>query len=80
MVSKCLLAAKAHIKSPTDLEHVRLGPISSVTVLGQNIIIINDESIALELMEKRSAKHSARPNMEFAMNMYGASAYHTHWV
>lgn len=45
------------------------GPISSVTVLGQTIVIINDAQIALELLRDR-AQHSARPHMVFASDMY----------
>jgi hypothetical protein len=51
------------------------GPISSITVLGQTFIIINDAQIALELLRDRSAVHSARPHMVFSSDMYvGASA------
>ncbi|PYH45575.1 cytochrome P450 [Aspergillus saccharolyticus JOP 1030-1] len=42
------------------------GPISTVTVLGQRLIILNDAKLALELLEKRSAVHSDRPKMPFA--------------
>lgn len=53
------------------LEHKELyGPISSVTVLGQTFIIINDAQIALELLRDRSAAHSARPHMVFSSDMY----------
>lgn len=45
------------------------GPISSVTVLGQTIVIINDAQIALELLRDR-AQHQARPHMVFASDMY----------
>jgi hypothetical protein len=48
---------------------VRYGPLSSITILGQTMIIIHDRDIALELMEKRASKHSGRPNMKFAMEM-----------
>ncbi|KAI2787985.1 O-methylsterigmatocystin oxidoreductase [Penicillium oxalicum] len=47
------------------------GPISSVTVLGQPIVIINDLKIAVELLNRRSAIHSSRPNMIFASEMVG---------
>lgn len=43
------------------------GPISSVTVLGQTIVIINDAQIALELLSR--AQHQARPHMVFASDM-----------
>ncbi|RAK95668.1 cytochrome P450 [Aspergillus ibericus CBS 121593] len=42
------------------------GPISSVTVFGQTIIILNDPEMALELLEKRSALHSSRPQLPIA--------------
>ena len=41
------------------------GPISSVTVFGQTLIILNEARLAIELMEKRSAIHSSRPTAEF---------------
>ncbi|KAF2136512.1 uncharacterized protein K452DRAFT_322394 [Aplosporella prunicola CBS 121167] len=54
------------------LKHKDLyGPISSVTVLGQTFIIINDSSIALELMRDRSAIHSSRPVQVFSQEMVG---------
>ena len=46
------------------------GPISSLTVMGQTLVIINDSRLAFELMEKRSVKHSSRPTMVFAGEMY----------
>jgi hypothetical protein len=53
------------------LKHKDLyGPISSVTVLGQTFVIINDAQIALELLRDRSAIHSARPHMVFSSEMY----------
>ncbi|KKK11870.1 hypothetical protein AOCH_005390 [Aspergillus ochraceoroseus] len=42
------------------------GPISTVTVFGQRIIILNEIQLAMELLEKRSAVHSDRPEMPFA--------------
>jgi hypothetical protein len=48
---------------------IRLGPLSSVTVMGQTIIIINDRNLAFELLEKRSAIHSSRPSTVFADEM-----------
>jgi hypothetical protein len=47
----------------------RYGSLSSITILGQTLIIIHDREIALELMEKRASKHSGRPRMKFAMEM-----------
>ncbi|KAI1826532.1 putative cytochrome P450 oxidoreductase OrdA-like protein [Xylaria intraflava] len=53
-------------------EHKKLyGPISSVTVWGQTIIIINDARIAIELLEKRSVKYSSRPQLVFAGELVG---------
>jgi hypothetical protein len=46
------------------------GPISSLTVLGQTFIIINDAQIAFELMRDRSAIHSSRPGQVFSGEMY----------
>ncbi|KAK6537207.1 hypothetical protein TWF694_011404 [Orbilia ellipsospora] len=43
----------------------RYGPLSSITVLGQTIVLIHDVDMAIELLEKRSAKFSNRPSMEF---------------
>lgn len=48
---------------------VRYGPLSSVTVLGQTMIIIHDKNLALELMEKRANIHSGRPKMKFGFDM-----------
>lgn len=45
------------------------GPISSITVLGQSFIIINDAQLALEILRDRSAAYSARPHMVFASDM-----------
>ncbi|KAM0270336.1 hypothetical protein ACHAPA_003520 [Fusarium lateritium] len=54
------------------LKHKKLyGPISSVTVMGQTIVVINDARIAFELLDKRSIKYSSRPKMVFAGEMVG---------
>lgn len=45
------------------------GPISSITVMGQTIVIINDTRVATELLNKRSAIHSSRPKLVFASEM-----------
>jgi len=42
------------------------GPISSLTVLGQKFVIVNDPEIAFELMRDRSSIHSSRPEQAFA--------------
>lgn len=54
-----------------------IGPISSVTILGQTIVIVNDVQTAVELLEKRSAKHSSRPKQIFAGEMYVSRAMQT---
>ena len=46
-----------------------IGPISSVTALGQTMVILNDAQAAIDLLEKRSAIHSSRPTMTFATEM-----------
>ncbi|KAF1954731.1 O-methylsterigmatocystin oxidoreductase [Byssothecium circinans] len=68
------------------LQHKDLyGPISSVTVLGQTFVIVNDPSIAFELMKDRSAIHSSRPGQVFSGQMVGwqyataMSPYSEHW-
>ncbi|OGE54266.1 hypothetical protein PENARI_c006G06548 [Penicillium arizonense] len=54
------------------LKHKELyGPISSITVMGQTIVILNDANVALELLGKRSAIYSSRPNLVFASEMVG---------
>ena len=47
-----------------------LGPISSVTTFGQTLVILNDQSIAFELLEKRSSIYSSRPRFVFGGEMY----------
>jgi len=41
------------------------GPIISLNVLGQTMIVIHDKDMASELMDKRAAIHSGRPIMPF---------------
>jgi hypothetical protein len=45
------------------------GPISSVTVLGQTVIIISDAQIALELLRDKAATTAGRPTMAFASDL-----------
>ena len=47
------------------------GPISSLSVLGQTIVIINDARIAFDLFEKRSSMYSDRPRLVFGGEMVG---------
>lgn len=46
------------------------GPVSSVTVLGQTIVVLNEYDIAVELLEKNSAVYSDRASLTFANEMY----------
>jgi hypothetical protein len=41
------------------------GPLTQVTALGQNILVINSHSTALELMTERGQIYSSRPVMPF---------------
>lgn len=47
----------------------KYGPISSITVLGQTFVIINDADLSLELLRDRAAINSERPTQEFSGNM-----------
>ncbi|KHN97557.1 Cytochrome P450 [Metarhizium album ARSEF 1941] len=47
------------------------GPISSVRVLSQTIVILHDRDAAHELLTKMSSKSSDRPTSEFANNLCG---------
>jgi hypothetical protein len=42
------------------------GPISSVTVMGQSLIIFHDKNAAYAVLGKKAQKTSARPQMTFA--------------
>ncbi|KAJ5648513.1 hypothetical protein N7490_004885 [Penicillium lividum] len=54
------------------LRHKELyGPLSSVTALGQTLVIINDRQLAFQILEKNSAKHSSRPHLVFANELSG---------
>ncbi|KAF3916720.1 hypothetical protein ABW20_dc0106636 [Dactylellina cionopaga] len=54
------------------LKHKDLyGPISSITVLGQTIILVHDLDIAEELLGKKANNYSSRPHMFFAAEMCG---------
>lgn len=46
------------------------GPLSSVTVLGQTIIVLNDYDTAVELLEKNSTAFSGRAPLTFVGEMY----------
>ncbi|CAH0046585.1 unnamed protein product [Clonostachys solani] len=51
------------------------GPVSSVTVLGQCIVILNDKQIAVDILDKKSLKTSSRPWLEFAFGLCGFGNY-----
>ncbi|KAJ3762520.1 cytochrome P450 [Lentinula raphanica] len=44
-----------------DKMKAQYGPIMSLTLAGQNIVVLNTKAAALELMERRSANYSDRP-------------------
>lgn len=73
-----LLGNVNDLPKPGELEYMHwlkhkdlYGPISSITVLGQTFVFINDAQIALELLTNRSGLHSARPHFHFASSMIG---------
>ncbi|KXG47264.1 Cytochrome P450, E-class, group I [Penicillium griseofulvum] len=45
------------------------GPISSLVTIGQTVIILNKPEVAFDLMEKRSAIHSSRPQGVFSADL-----------
>jgi cytochrome P450 len=49
----------------------RYGPLSSITVLGQPMIIVHDRKALLDLLEKHSVKTSNRPSQVFANELCG---------
>ncbi|KAI1333660.1 cytochrome P450 oxidoreductase OrdA-like protein [Xylariaceae sp. FL0016] len=54
------------------LKHKELyGPISSVSMMGTTMVIVNDLRLATELMEKRGNIYSSRPRMTFGMILCG---------
>ncbi|KAE8375757.1 cytochrome P450 [Aspergillus bertholletiae] len=53
------------------------GPISSITTAGHTLIILNDTNVALELLEKRSARYSYRPRLVMANELSGADIFFT---
>lgn len=44
----------------------KYGPISSITVLGQTVILLHDKQAAMEILEKTATKSSGRPYFTFA--------------
>ncbi|KPI36426.1 O-methylsterigmatocystin oxido [Cyphellophora attinorum] len=49
----------------------KYGPISTLNVFGNTFIIINDEKIAADLLEKRPGKFSGRPRFPFFVEVMG---------
>ena len=47
------------------------GPISSIQVFGNRIVIVNDADIAFDLFEKHAVDFSDRPNMIFGNEIVG---------
>jgi hypothetical protein len=52
-------------------QKVIYGPVSSVCIMGQPIIILNSLKACEDLLEKRSATYSGRPVLQFAGEMIG---------
>ncbi|KAJ5425370.1 Cytochrome P450 E-classgroup I [Penicillium sp. CMV-2018d] len=54
------------------LKHKDLyGPISSLVTIGQTVIILNKSEVAYDLLEKRSAIYSSRPQPVFGAELAG---------
>ncbi|KAF8904506.1 cytochrome P450 [Mucidula mucida] len=49
----------------------KYGLVSSVTVLGNNIVLLNDLKACTELLDKRSSLYSGRPFFPFASGLVG---------
>ncbi|KAK5991220.1 Cytochrome P450 monooxygenase CLM2 [Cladobotryum mycophilum] len=60
------LPGKDAVEHEHWLSHRKYGPITSITVLNQPIIIIHDRHAAHEILEKKSSKTSGRPLLEFS--------------
>ena len=53
------------------LKHKKLyGPISSVKVLGQLIVILHEKQTVLDILETRALKSASRPHLVFANDVY----------
>lgn len=69
----------SHTRLRRSLTLLLLGPVSSVCVLGQPIIILNSLKACEDLLEKRSAIYSGRPVLQFAGEMYAYLACAWSW-
>jgi len=66
------LPAKGSLEFRHWLKHKDIyGPISSVTVLGQTLVLIHDKKAAHDLLDKHSTTTSGRPQTEFASRLCG---------
>lgn len=52
-----------------ESHHEKYGPITSITAMGQTIVVLHDRSLAVELLDKGGAKNSSRPWLEFGWRM-----------
>lgn len=62
----------------------KYGPISSITALGQTIIILHDKQAAIEILEKTASKSSGRPYFTFSKmcgfhNLLSLKQYDSGW-
>ncbi|RBR11122.1 hypothetical protein FVER53590_13148 [Fusarium verticillioides] len=49
----------------------KYGPITSVSVLGQNFVILHDRQVIMDLLETRAMKSASRPKLVFAGDIVG---------
>ncbi|KAF9018349.1 cytochrome P450 [Hymenopellis radicata] len=56
---------------PWTSHREKYGPVSSVSVLGNNIVLLNDLKSCTELLDKRSSLYSGRPFFPFASGLVG---------
>lgn len=54
----------------TGSNDLGIGPISSVTVFGQHIVILNDLQLAVDLFDRKSSVFSDRPELVMCGQMY----------
>jgi len=59
------------IRSSLDLHDDAVGDITSISVLGQEIVIVNSLAIAIDMLEKKSAVYSDRPVMPMGGELVG---------
>ncbi|CAG9981150.1 unnamed protein product [Clonostachys byssicola] len=54
-----------------ESHHEKYGPITSISAMGQTIVVLHDRNLAVELLDKGGAKNSSRPWLEFGWRMCG---------